>query len=129
MNIVLNKWSTIVSNEECDALFPESRQIVELTSVVENIRDNNLNLYKAMVKSGGRGNTDRNPKAANNPTSRDSRVNKSPRNNKEYQYACKKVPTKSGEKHMGKYVGDKYYNCYLNHMACYVHTTADCTLK
>ena len=53
MNFVINKWLTLVGNEEWNPLSTEAEQIVVLTLVLDKIKDKNLRLYKAIVKYGG----------------------------------------------------------------------------
>ena len=71
-----------MGNEERNPLSTEAEQIVVLTLVVENIKDKNLRLYKAIVKSGGWQNKDKNPKATKNPTSGASRATRDTKTNK-----------------------------------------------
>ena len=129
MTLALRKWSTLVGNKEVKAFSPESEHIVALTLVVDKLKDNNLKLSKAIVRSCGQVNNYSTQKAANNPKYGASREKKSSRNNKSYQYAWKKVPPILGEKHTGKSVGDKFYNWCPDHMVWCVHTADECNVK
>ena len=96
---------------------------------MDKLKDDNINLYNSIVKSGGWVNKYRTQKAPKNPKPGDFMVNKSPRNNKSYQYAWKKVLPSLEENQTGKSVCDKSYHWCPYHMAWCVHTAAECNIK
>ena len=124
MSLALNKYKTQVRDGKWNQLSPEQEQIVALNANIQELKDDNLKLSKAISSKKSKS-KDKEKKLKKKGKRNKSNKSKSKNNGK---WAWKDVPPKEGESHTKK-VDDKEYHWCDEHLAWGVHTEDDCDLK